>query len=251
MPCLIENLNLLKTKSEESQNKKFLLISEIIHLLQTKELEEQDKLIQLLNLFCELCEYKDWDIMLEMFIYLLSELKEIKPLFEMCKEREVKDSGLYLYLHLVKHLSKIERYDSALELLKWVLDTVVSRKDKFHFSEHIWDFMFVTGNVHMYTLINTVSDEHLKKIKINRSEIISNLLEKNEWITDPLFLVDILNEKITELLDQSDFAQAEKFYHWVEQLMFYFWDIFTHEDSKDLLNDVNEIKKRIESQHFI
>ncbi len=241
----------LKTQAKEYKNTKFILVSDIFQLIDKKELDKQENLIQTLNLFCELCEFKDWDILLELFIYLLKELKEIKPLFEMCKEREVKDSGLYLYLHLVKHLIKIQRYESSMDLLHWVLDTIKIRKDKFHYSEHIWDFMFVTANMYMHSLIDVVSAELLEKFEVNRSEINQNLLDMNEWITDPLFLVELLNDRISELLDQTDFAQAEKFYHWVEQLMFYYWDIFTSEDNKELLTSVNEIKKRIESQHFI
>ena len=241
----------LKAQAREYQNTKFILVSDILQLINAKELDKQENTIQTLNLFCELCEFKDWDILLEMFIYLLSELKEIKPLFEMCKEREVKDSGIYLYLHLAKHLIKIQRYDSSVELLQWVLNTMKLRKDKFHFSEHIWDFMFVTANVYMHSLSETVPNELLEKFEVNKNEIIQNLLDKTEWITDPLFLVDLLNDHINELLDQTDFAQAEKFYHWIEQLMFYYWDIFTSEKNKELLNEVNEIKKRIESQHFI
>ncbi|MCG3260939.1 MAG: hypothetical protein H7644_14385, partial [Candidatus Heimdallarchaeota archaeon] len=96
-----------------------------------------------------------------------------------------------------------------------------------------------------------VPDETLKKFSVDRNDVIRSLLDKKEWITDPLFLVDLLNNYILTSLDKSNFSEAEKHYRWVEQLMFYYWDIFTNENNKDLLKNVNEIKKRIESQHLI
>jgi len=247
----MQDFEVLKARTNDHRSRKFSVISNIIQLFKDENLDEENNLIETLNLLCELCEFKDWDILLELFIYLLGELQEIKPLFEICKERDVKDSGIYLYLHLIKHLIKIERYDSSIELLSWILNTIKSRKEKFHFSEHIWVYLFVTANMHMYFLTSVVSKEILKKFDVDKNDVIRSLLDKKEWITDPLFLVEILNDYISTLLDKSNFSEAEKHYRWVEQLMFYYWDMFTNENNKDLLKNVNEIKKRIESQHLI
>ncbi|TET81840.1 MAG: hypothetical protein E3J43_00160 [Candidatus Heimdallarchaeota archaeon] len=247
----MQDFEVLKAKSIDYKSRKFGVISKLIQLFIDENLDEEYNLVETLNLLCELCEFKDWDILLELFIYLLSELHEIKPLFEICKERDVKDSGIYLYLHLIKHLVKMEKHNSAIELLSWVLNTINSRKEKFHFSEHIWNYLFVTANMYMYSLTSEVTDETLKKFGVDKNDVIRSLLDKKEWITDPLFLVELLNDYILTLLDKSNFSEAEKHYRWVEQLMFYYWDIFTNEINKDLLNNVNEIKKRIESQHFI
>lgn len=247
----MQDFEVLKAKSIDYKSRKFGVISKLIQLFIDENLDEEYNLVETLNLLCELCEFKDWDILLELFIYLLSELHEIKPLFEICKERDVKDSGIYLYLHLIKHLVKIEKHNSAIELLSWVLNTINSRKEKFHFSEHIWNYLFVTANMYMYSLTSEVTDKILKKFGVDKNDVIRSLLDKKEWITDPLFLVELLNNYILTLLDKSNFSEAEKHYRWVEQLMFYYWDIFTNENNKDLLKNVNEIKKRIESQHFI
>ena len=247
----MQDFEVLRAKSIDYKSRKFGVISKLIQLFIDENLDEEYNLVETLNLLCELCEFKDWDILLELFIYLLGELHEIKPLFEICKERDVKDSGIYLYLHLIKHLIKIEKYNSAIELLSWVLKTINSRKENFHFSEHIWNYLFVTANMYMYSLTSEVPDETLKKFSVDRNDVIRSLLDKKEWITDPLFLVDLLNNYILTSLDKSNFSEAEKHYRWVEQLMFYYWDIFTNENNKDLLKNVNEIKKRIESQHLI
>ncbi len=246
-----QDFEVLKSRLNDYKSRKFSVISKLIQIFKDEDLDEEYNLVETLNLLCELCEFKDWDILLELFIYLLGELQEIKPLFEICKERDVKDSGIYLYLHLIKHLIEIERHYSSIELLSWILKTINSRKKNFHFSKHIWDYLFVTANMYMYSLASEVSDETLKKFSVDKNDVIRSLLDKKEWITDPLFIVELLNDYILILLDESNFSKAEKHYRWVEQLMFYYWDIFTNENNKDLLKNVNEIKKRIESQHFI
>ena len=80
--------------------------------------------------------------------------------------------------------------------------------------------------------------------------IIDNLLENYEWIIDPIFVVKILLEKIATLLQKSEFALAESYYSWIEQLMFYHWNIFSSEENSDLIEKIQETKKKIVSQHF-
>ncbi|MFW9852361.1 MAG: hypothetical protein ACFFDS_05435, partial [Candidatus Thorarchaeota archaeon] len=71
-----------------------------------------------------------------------------------------------------------------------------------------------------------------------------------EWIADPVLLVELLRDKAEIYVNKTDFVQAEKIYHWIEQEMIFFWDIFSIDENKTLVDKIQEIKKRIVSQHF-
>ncbi len=245
-------IDLLKEKSLELENNKFEIISKILVKLEKTDISaEADTLAEILNSFCELCEYRDWDISLELFIYLLSKLPQLTTLFEICKERDIKDAGIYLYLHLSKHMIGVEHYTEAIQLLSFIIRALNQRKENFFFSKQSWDYLFVTANQHIYSIYDNLSSEEIKEFNIIREELLSNILEREEWIDDPIFLAEILKEYVSILLDKTDFSMGEKYYHWIEQLMFYSWELFTNELNSDLLQEINDLKKRIESQHFI
>ncbi|MHA2255295.1 MAG: hypothetical protein ACXAAM_04420, partial [Candidatus Heimdallarchaeaceae archaeon] len=101
-----------------------------------------------------------------------------------------------------------------------------------------------------YEIYDKIPQKQLKESKIDKQFIISNLLNNYEWIVDPLLLVKLLREDTEFHIDKSDFSLAESNYHWIEQLMYYSWDIFTSEENKELLELIQSTKRRIVSQHF-
>ncbi|MCE7742613.1 MAG: hypothetical protein GOP50_09155 [Candidatus Heimdallarchaeota archaeon] len=243
---------LLKEKSNSYSSSKYKLISHILEQFEeTIDFTDNEKLAELLNSFCELCEYRDWDISLELFIYLLSKLPQLTTLFEVCKERDIKDTGIYLYLHLSKHMIDIERYSEAVQLLMFIQHTLIDRKEDFFFSDHTWDYLYFTANQHLYAILDSLTSEEIEEHQLEKETILSSILERDEWVSDPIYLVELLKDYTMILLDKTDYSMGEKYYHWIEQLMFYSWDLFTSETNSSLLQEIQDLKKRIESQHFI
>ncbi|NPD87600.1 MAG: hypothetical protein HGN29_02685 [Asgard group archaeon] len=250
-----DNLNVeieeLIKESANLESKKYLTIFKIItNLNKEKDKLKDELLIDTINNFCELCEFKDWDKSLELFVLLLSKIPQITSLLEICKNKETKETGFLLYLHLIKHLISLEDYNAAFDMLKWVISSLVERKKTFFYPEHTWNYFFVSANQFLYEIYDKIPQKQLKESKINKHYIISNLLSNHEWIADPLLLVKLLREETEIHIDKSDFSLAESNYHWIEQLMYYSWDIFTSEENKELLELIQSTKRRIVSQHF-
>ncbi|MHA1198050.1 MAG: hypothetical protein ACTSQF_01650 [Candidatus Heimdallarchaeaceae archaeon] len=249
---LTQKIHTLKEKSNDYTSNKYILISHILEQFEeTIDYSNNEKLADILNSFCELCEYRDWDISLELFIYLLSKLPQLTTLFEICKERDIKDSGIYLYLHLSKHMIDIERYSEAAQLLMFIQQALVERKEDFFFSDYTWDYLYFTANQHLYAIFESLSSEEIKEYQLDKETILSKILERDEWFSDPIYLVELLRDYTTILLDKTDYSMGEKYYHWIEQLMFFSWELFTNEANSSLLQEIQNLKKRIESQHFI
>ena len=249
---LKQNNEILKEKSIFYNNTKYELIAKILSQFE-KEIDftDDEKLTEILNLFCELCDFRDWPVSLELFIYLLSKLPQLTTLFEICKKREVKDAGLLLYLHLSNYLMSIERYNEALQLLVFIKRELEGRKKGFFFSEHTWDYIKFQADQYLYDMYDELSSEEREEYQLVKEDILEGIIERDEWISDPIYLVKIIKDYTTILLDKSEFSMGEKYYHWIEQLMFYSWDLFTSDTNASLLQEIKNLKKRIESQHFI
>ncbi len=233
------------------ENKKYEVISKILAKLFAKEdFSLEATLSDSFDLFCELCSSKDWKKTLELFLHFVSNVPNLSKLLEVCEKKEIKDTGFLIYLNLVKHFIREDQPDSAFSILKWLIVSLTERKKHFDLPEHTWNYLFVTANTFLYDLLPILDESELKNMNYSRNKVVDNLLENYEWIIDPTFLVKILLEKITALLQKSDFALAERFYSWIEQLMFYHWNIFTSKEHKDLLEKIQETKKEIVSQHF-
>ena len=249
---LNENIAQLRKKSEEYKNEKYLLISQILEQLsETTEYSEVETVSSILNNFCELCEFRDWQLSLELFIYLLDKLPQLTTLFEICKKKDIKDAGTYLYLHISRYMIDVGRFNEALQLIQFVQEVLKKRKKNFFFSEHTWNYLDFLANQYKYEIFRELSQKEIKKYNLNKEEILSDILKNDEWISDPIYLVSLLIEYSDILLSKSDFSMGNKYYHWIEQMMFYFWDQFTSESNSTLLKEIHELKKRIESQHFI
>ena len=249
---LIDKIIQLKEKAISYGNKKYELISDILKQLQeTTDFSTSNKIEVILDDFCELCSFRDWPVSLELFIYLLNQLPQLTILFEACKKREVRDSGIYLYLHLSKYLIDIKRYDEALQLLLFIKELLSERVNKFTFSEHTWVYLNFLAEQYLYEIYPHLSKKEIKEFKLNKEKILKNILLKDKWISDPIYLAQIIKDYSILLLDKSEFSMGEKYYHWIEQLMFYAWDMFTDESNSVLLKEIQNLKKRIESQHFI
>lgn len=247
-----ESLNELKTSSIKFKNEKYLLLAQIIEKIYfINKIEKRDQMLKTLNNFCELCEYKDWEKSLELFILLLRKIPKMTTLFEICKEREIKDSGFLIYLHVSKHLISLKEFGFASQLLEWIIATLKERKDIFHYPEHTWNYFFVTANQLLHEIFDQIPSEAKKSTKLSKPELIENLIKHYEWIADPILLVKLLRDKAELYLNKTDFVQAEKIYHWIEQEMIFFWDIFSKDENKSLVDKIQETKKRIVSQHFI
>ncbi len=243
---------LLKEKSIENQSEKYKLISYILDQLQeTVDFSDEAKIVEILDCFCKLCVFRDWPVSLELFIYLLNKLPQLTTLFEVCKEKDIKDAGIYLYLHLSKYMIDIERYNEALQLLTFIQRILFERKQNFFFSEHTWYYLNFLTNQYLYEIWDNLTVEEIKEFKLDKEMILSNILERADWISDSIYMVEIIIDYITILLDKSEFSMGESYYHWIEQLMFYSWDLFTIKTNSNLLQKINDLKKRIESQHFI
>ena len=83
-----------------------------------------------------------------------------------------------------------------------------------------------------------------------REEIVNNILELFEWVTDKVVIVELLIEKAKTHLDKSEYALAEKLYHRIEQQLLFNWDIFMLEENKNTIKITQDIKKRIVGQYF-
>jgi hypothetical protein len=242
----------LKLNSEKFENNKYSLLTDIIEKIYPEDkIEKKDYILSTINEFCELCEYKDWEKSLELFILMLKKIPNMTTLFEICKNREIKDSGFIIYLHVSRHLISLEEYGSASQMLDWIISTLEERKNVFHYPEHTWNYFYVTANQLLYESFDQIPSEIKATIKIPKSELLENLIQHYEWIADPIMLVELLREKAEIYLNKTDFVQAEKIYHWIEQEMIFFWDIFTKDENKSLVDKIQETKKRIVSQHFI
>jgi len=233
------------------KNRKYDIISKILtNLFNKEDLTLEATLSDSFDMLCELCSSKDWKKTLELFLYFVSDVPDLSKLLEVCEKKETDDTDFLIYLNFVKRLIRENQPDSAFSILKWLIGSLTKRKEHFDLPEHTWNYLFVTANTFLYDLLPILDESDLKTMSYSRNMIIDSLLENYEWITDPIFLVKILQEKITMLLQKSDFALAERFYSWIEQLMFYHWNIFTSEENKDLIEKIQEIKKKIVSQHF-
>jgi hypothetical protein len=241
----------LASYSESLGSEKYLTVAKILaNLNKEQEVLRNELLIETINNFCELCEFKDWDKSLELFVLLLSKIPKITSLLEICRNKETKETGFLLYLHLIKHLISLEDYSSAFDMLRWVVSSLLERKETFFYPEHTWNYFFVSANQFLYDIYDKIPQKQIKESKISKQDIISNLLSNHEWIIDPLLLVKLLREETEIYIDKSDFSLAESNYHWIEQLMYYSWDIFTSEENKELLELIQSTKRRIVSQHF-
>ncbi len=242
----------LKLNSEKFENKKYSLLTDIIEKIYPDDkIEKKEHILATINDFCELCEYKDWEKSLELFILMLKKIPKMTTLFEICKEREIKDSGFLIYLHVSKHLISLKEYDSASQMLDWIIATLKERKDIFHYPEHTWNYFFVTASQLLHESFDQIPSKIQKTIKMSKSELLDNLIKHYEWIVDPILLVELLRDKAEIYVNKTDFVQAEKIYHWIEQEMIFFWDIFSKDENKPLVDKIQETKKRIVSQHFI
>ncbi|MCK5305029.1 MAG: hypothetical protein KAJ72_07250, partial [Candidatus Heimdallarchaeota archaeon] len=185
-----------------------------------------------------------------LFLYFVSIVPNLSKLLDVCKMKVTEDTGFLIYLNLVKRLIRENQPDSAFSILKWLIGGLTERKEKFDLPEHTWNYLFVTANTFLYELLPNLDESELEAMSYSRNLIVDNLLENYEWIIDPIFVVKILLEKIATLLQKSEFVTAESFYSWIEQLMFYHWNIFSSEENKDLIEKIQETKKKIVSQHF-
>ncbi|MHA1550650.1 MAG: hypothetical protein ACTSQC_01755 [Candidatus Heimdallarchaeaceae archaeon] len=236
---------------KEYKNKKYEAIAKIFTKLFKKEdLTLEASLSDSFDFLCELCSTKDWKKTLELFLYFVSIVPNLSKLLDVCKMKVTEDTGFLIYLNLVKRLIRENQPDSAFSVLKWLIGGLTERKEKFDLPEHTWNYLFVTANTFLYELLPNLDESELEAMSYSRNLIIDNLLENYEWIIDPIFVVKILLEKIAMLLQKSEFVTAESFYSWIEQLMFYHWNIFSSEENKDLIEKIQETKKKIVSQHF-
>ncbi len=144
----------------------------------------------------------------------------------------------------------MEEFSAAFETLNWVISNLLERKDSFIYPKHTWNYFFVSANQFLYEIFDKLPKKQLEISKINKKDLVSNLLNNYEWIVDPLLLVKLLREETEMNIDDSNFSLAESNYHWIEQLMYYSWDIFTSEENKELLESIQSTKRRIVSQHF-
>ena len=126
-----------------------------------------------------------------------------------------------------------------------------TRKKGFFFSEHTWDYIKFQADQYLYDMYDELSSEEREEYQLVKEDILEGIIERDEWISDPIYLVKIIKDYTTILLDKSEFSMGEKYYHWIEQLMFYSWDLFTSDTNASLLQEIKNLKKRIESQHFI
>ena len=241
----------LSILSEEYENKKYSISSMLmVNLMQEEMFNDKEFLRETIDLFCMLCEFKDWNVALELFIVLLDKIQNVETMFDVCKKRSVKDTGLLLYLHLSTYLVDLENYSLASSMLIWIIETLNDRKDKFLLPLHTWNYLFVRANLLLYEIYESIPKEVLKAHKIQKDSIVIHLLENSEWIDDPLQLVTIIKDQINILLNKKNLSLAEKTYQWIEQILYYYWDIFTAPENKVLLEEIQSTKKRIESHHF-
>jgi len=241
----------LTTLSEKHGNKKYAISAMLMeNLMQEKMLDDEEFLRETTDLFCLLCEFKDWNVALELFIVLLDKIQSITKMFEICKTREVKDTGILLYLHLSRYLVDLENYSLASSMLMWIIQTLNERKDKFFLPLHTWNYLFVKTNLLLYEIFEMIPEGQLKNNDIQKDTIVKNLLDNFEWIDDPLQLTQIIKDQIDIFLIKKDLSLAEKHYHWIEQILYYSWDLFTAPENQDLLRNIQSAKKRIESHHF-
>ena len=124
-----------------------------------------------------------------------------------CENKEVKETGYLIYLHLVKDFIKDEHYSPAFEILQWIIKGLIDRKEKFGLTKHKWSYLFVTANMFLHDILPYINENDLTAFGYSKKLLIDNLLENYEWIIDPTFQVEILIEKIELVLQKSEFAQ--------------------------------------------
>ena len=71
---------------------------------------------KLIELFCDLLVFGDWKKLLDLFLYLTSNIQDQEKLLEICERKDVEVTGYLIYLHLIKKLIHDENYDSALSV---------------------------------------------------------------------------------------------------------------------------------------
>ena len=246
-----DTLDKLGQYAVDYQNEKYQTIHKIFEKLFTKiDFSQEINLSTTLDLVCNLCSSKDWEKTLELFFYFISEVQDMSMLLRICEKKQVHDSSFLIYLHLIKRLISDDKIDSAFSIIKWLITKLLERKSDFDLPEHTWTYLFVTSNIFLFEILDKITTENLIEIKYSKEKIIDNILENYQWILNPKFLVELLLEKIQLLLQKNDFAQAENQYTWIEQLMFYHWNIFSSEENKPFIEQIQEAKKKIVSQHF-
>ncbi|MBY9001358.1 MAG: hypothetical protein KGD64_10610 [Candidatus Heimdallarchaeota archaeon] len=246
-----EHLDKFKQIAVDFQNEKYQIIFDILErLFKSEDLSDDTNLSTTLEMLCALCSSKDWEKTLELFLYFVSKVQDMSVLLEICQTKQIEDTGFLIYLHLTKRLIANLQYDSAYGVLKWLVTKLIERKTNFELPEHTWKYLFVTSNIFLFDLLEHIDEDELKTINFSKDKILDNLLENYQWIIKPEFLVELLLEKILLLLQRNDFALAENLYTWIEQLMFYHWNIFSSEENKLIIDRIQEIKKKIVSQHF-
>ena len=245
------NLDEFTTLAIKFENEKYKIISQIMRVFyKESNLLQEEVLTKTFDLLCDLCSSGDLQKTLELFMHFISEVSDFSSLLEICEKKPIPDTGFLIYLHLAKKMIAKKDFEASFQILTWILELLNERKNNFEFPKHTWNFLFVNTNILLYDIFDEINKETLKTFRYPKEDIINNLLENHEWIVDPLFIVRTLLEKINLLLEKNDYVLAEKFYSWIEEMMFYYWDVFTSEDNKDLIDKVHEMKKKIVSQHF-
>ncbi|MHA1397095.1 MAG: hypothetical protein ACTSSF_05250, partial [Candidatus Heimdallarchaeaceae archaeon] len=245
-------LEKIESIANEVENAKYQLLAQIFKLLIKKSDKFTDEdFTTLIKYVWNLSEFKDWGKCDELFEIIISKFDKTLALVEFCKKNELKETKIYPYLKLISYLKSKEEFNKALELTLKVNSLLQKKKDKFLFSNQIWSFFFISINLHLYDLSEVLPSKELEKNELSKEKILDNLIDYHNWMIEPVFFVKILLEKIEFLLSRNDFSKAGSYFSWVEQWLRYYWNLFIDGSSKKVLFKVQEIKKKIESQHFI
>ncbi len=246
-----EALNDLKLLSNQFQSEKYLLLSELLEdILSLKENSSNLLKKKIISLFFDLCEYRDWDKARELFNLLLETEDNYSELMRFSIQEMKKGRyAICLQLEILSRLIETEQHEVAFDSLGIIIHTLKEIKEKQHYKTHLWTLLFVRANLLLYTVLK-ISKYQKNDFAQIREEIVNNILELFEWVTDKVVIVELLIEKAKTHLDKSEYALAEKLYHRIEQQLLFNWDIFMLEENKNTIKITQDIKKRIVGQHF-
>ncbi|MCK4845033.1 MAG: hypothetical protein KAS95_05125, partial [Candidatus Heimdallarchaeota archaeon] len=246
-----EALRDLKLLSNQFQSEKYLLLSELLEdILSLKENSSNHLKEKIVSLFFNLCEYRDWNKVRELFSLLFETEDNYSNLMKFSiKEMKKGRYAICMQLEILSRLIETEQHEVAFDSLNIIIHTLKEIKEEQHYKTHLWNLLFVRANLLMYSVLKISKYQENDFAQI-REEVVNDILILHKWITDKVVLVELLIEKAKTHLDKSEYALAENLYHRIEQQLLFNWEIFMLEENNNIVKLSQDVKKRIVGQHF-
>ncbi|MHA1303078.1 MAG: hypothetical protein ACTSPI_05180, partial [Candidatus Heimdallarchaeaceae archaeon] len=247
----LEIIKKIEKIAKDKQNRKFILISQVLLDLQKSSTPLNDeKAKPIFYNILKVGKYNDWGIIQELLNLLFSKVQSIENLLSVNLEEYGELSDILVFIEILS--SKRERIDSSfmISFLFKLKDHIKKIKSKFAFISNKWRFAFVKTNKILFQLLKEEEKLETSISKEDKDKILHNLLNYCEWIEDLDCLISITAEKVEELLKKAEYAKAERYYNWIEQYLLWNWEYYQIEKNRKKIEKIQELYLKLQNQHY-